>query len=359
MADGGGELHRLGALLDVVQRVNEAGDLECFVSRLLDGLVQLIPCDLVTYNEVDPRGTHFVSVARPADFEYPPDIYDRFAKYRPQHPVLEHQARTGEGTAMRISDFLTNEDYRATDLYREVYGPMGVEHQIVFRLPCPSPLVVVVAMARQDRDFTDEECRLLELLRPHVTATFRHLRRAELLSRQLEMVAGSGPGTTRAVVRRRADGGLEADDEDGARLLARLVVPGATLGKALEDWLAAPPTADFPATLRLTAATGTVLIRAETADDGTRTLVLEEQVVDDVALRELGLTARQAEVLARIVEGGTNASIASALGIRPATVKKLLEQVYAKLGVHDRRSAIAAALEVLPEPEPGPEAPTA
>ena len=77
-------------------------------------------------------------------------------------------------------------------------------------------------------------------------------------------------------------------------------------------------------------------------------------MVDDVALRSLGLTARQAEVLARVVEGGTNASIASALGIRPATVKKLLEQVYAKLGVHDRRSALAAALEVLPEPPPEP-----
>ena len=354
VADEGRQPRDPQAVLAVIQRVSEAVDLDRFVGALLDGVVELVPSDLATYNEVTAE-THFVSVARPADFVYPPDVYDRFAELRHEHPVLAHQARTGDGAALRISDLIDRDTYHRTGLYQELYRPMRVEHQLVFGLPAPRSVQVVVAISRAADDFTDDECRLVETIRPHLAAAYRHLRRAEILSRQLELLAGSAGGSTRTTVTLAADGGgLEATGEHGAGLLARWLAPGAALGQTLEDWLAADHAPPRAATLRVTGAAGTLVIRGSVDDDGRRSLVLEEQIVDAGALRHLGLTARQAEVLARVVEGGTNTSIASALGIRPATVKKLLEQIYATLGVHDRRSAIAAAVEVLP-PRDAPE----
>lgn len=53
------------------------------------------------------------------------------------------------------------------------------------------------------------------------------------------------------------------------------------------------------------------------------------------------LTTREAEILELVATGLTNAAIAERLWISPGTVKKHLENVYAKLGVANRTAAIA------------------
>jgi DNA-binding CsgD family transcriptional regulator len=59
---------------------------------------------------------------------------------------------------------------------------------------------------------------------------------------------------------------------------------------------------------------------------------------------ELGLTAREQQILAWVARGKTNPEIAETLWIAPSTVRKHLENVYAKLGVHTRTTAIARFL---------------
>jgi DNA-binding CsgD family transcriptional regulator len=58
--------------------------------------------------------------------------------------------------------------------------------------------------------------------------------------------------------------------------------------------------------------------------------------------QDLGrLTAREGEVLELVAAGLTNAGIAERLWISPGTVKKHLENIYAKLGVANRTAAAA------------------
>jgi len=64
-------------------------------------------------------------------------------------------------------------------------------------------------------------------------------------------------------------------------------------------------------------------------------------------LETLGLTPREAEVLFWVARGKTNDEIATVLGIGLTTVKKHLESTFGKLGVENRTSAAATALEVL------------
>jgi DNA-binding CsgD family transcriptional regulator len=54
-----------------------------------------------------------------------------------------------------------------------------------------------------------------------------------------------------------------------------------------------------------------------------------------------GLTARESEVLDLVAVGATNAAIAEVLWISPGTVKKHLENIYAKLEVRSRTAALA------------------
>jgi DNA-binding NarL/FixJ family response regulator len=80
-------------------------------------------------------------------------------------------------------------------------------------------------------------------------------------------------------------------------------------------------------------------------------LLLEESAtrLEPTALVRLGLSTREAEVLACAAAGKTNHAIAAALHISPRTVQTHLERVYRKLGVETRTAAAARAMEAMRE----------
>ena len=59
---------------------------------------------------------------------------------------------------------------------------------------------------------------------------------------------------------------------------------------------------------------------------------------------DLGLSARESEVLALLSEGLSNQQIADGLYLNVETVRSHLKQIYSKLGVHTRTQATAKAL---------------
>ncbi|HNR00706.1 MAG TPA: response regulator transcription factor [Trueperaceae bacterium] len=70
----------------------------------------------------------------------------------------------------------------------------------------------------------------------------------------------------------------------------------------------------------------------------------ERDWLPEVALPEL--TPRESQALALMARGLSNKAIASELGISPDTVKDYLENVYRKLDVRDRVSAVRRAAEL-------------
>jgi CheY-like chemotaxis protein/DNA-binding CsgD family transcriptional regulator len=81
--------------------------------------------------------------------------------------------------------------------------------------------------------------------------------------------------------------------------------------------------------------------------DGDWLIVMRE--VSDAAIIEsmslaFKLTAREAEVLYWVVKGKINRDIGDIVGASPATVKKHLERVFAKLGVETRTAAAGMAM---------------
>jgi DNA-binding response OmpR family regulator/DNA-binding CsgD family transcriptional regulator len=85
-------------------------------------------------------------------------------------------------------------------------------------------------------------------------------------------------------------------------------------------------------------------------------LIVMREVSDAAVIRSLGLvfslTAREAEVLYWVVKGKINRDIGEILGASPATVKKHLERIHAKLGVETRTAAAAMALTRVREMHP-------
>ncbi|MEA3047471.1 MAG: hypothetical protein QOJ53_1803 [Sphingomonadales bacterium] len=71
---------------------------------------------------------------------------------------------------------------------------------------------------------------------------------------------------------------------------------------------------------------------------------------NDAAIRSLGLTPRECEILALLASGRSNKELARALGISPNTVKTHVGRLFEKLEVQKRVQAIekARALALIP-----------
>jgi DNA-binding CsgD family transcriptional regulator len=78
-----------------------------------------------------------------------------------------------------------------------------------------------------------------------------------------------------------------------------------------------------------------------------REAVLDAGRSETALARRLPISPREAEVLARLVDGRTNGGIAADLGISTHTVVRHVEHIYRKLGVQTRAAATRVALTAL------------
>lgn len=98
--------------------------------------------------------------------------------------------------------------------------------------------------------------------------------------------------------------------------------------------------------------TGTALVARRFAEHGRNDLqmfVLEEKGTPPgpAVLMQLGLTAREAEVLYWIAQGKSNPDTAVILGASVRTVHKHVEHIFQKLGLETRNAATLVALQLL------------
>lgn len=164
MALSDGQLHRLMNGLAELYRP-DTGD---FPARVISLMRAVAGADSYSYNQFGPAGLLGVH-AEPVDAAALPGAYRALERYVHQHPLLRHYRATGDVTARRISDFLTGRQFQALALYQEFYRRTGTRYQVVTGVPLPGGGVLAVALNRHSRDFSDEETRLVDLVRPHIT----------------------------------------------------------------------------------------------------------------------------------------------------------------------------------------------
>jgi hypothetical protein len=148
--------------------------LEDYPARAISLLHELIPCDIASYNAVDPGSASATVVADPEEslFDGGADLLASFAH---QNPLISHYARTGDGHALRISDFVGRRRLHQTDLYDHVYRPLDIEYQMAITVPSPRRglgrpgELVGLTLSRGRRDFSEPERALLDFVRPHFT----------------------------------------------------------------------------------------------------------------------------------------------------------------------------------------------
>ena len=138
-----------------------------YPARVVRVVTSVVSCDSCSYNHFGAAGPLAWHV-EPADVGAFPDAAATFRRHLPEHPVLAHHRATGTGPALRISDFLSDRQFRSLGLYRDFYRRTEVCYQAAIAVPAPREGLIGIAVNRRHRDFTDDEAELLDLLRPHI-----------------------------------------------------------------------------------------------------------------------------------------------------------------------------------------------
>ncbi len=136
---------------------------------LLDALHRALPSDYVSLNDVGPGPEDAISIMKP---DAPTGSYQRWNRLAHQNPLLRYYLETLDGRAHRFSDVISRGELHTLELYKEVYAPLGVEHQLAFTLPAGPDRVLAIALSRGGRDYTDAERDFANRARPFLIQAY-------------------------------------------------------------------------------------------------------------------------------------------------------------------------------------------
>jgi DNA-binding CsgD family transcriptional regulator len=254
------------------------------------------------------------------------------------HPTVVAFNAAPAAPPLRFSDAVASRAYRRLPIYAYFFRPFGVEHKVDVRV-WPGEHHLDVGCWRERRDFDEQDRAVLGALRPYLAVVFRRASGAVVAARLREAFG---------LTAREADVlALVVRGRSAPEVARELVIAVGTARKHIEHIHRKLGVSNrAQAIARVVQQTAT----ASTAETEPMQELLGRLEVDD-AVAVYGLTDRETEVLLLAAGGDTNAQIASKLGVRPETVKKHLDHVYAKVGVAGR-GRVAARLRALSGVEP-------
>jgi DNA-binding CsgD family transcriptional regulator len=266
--------------------------------------------------------------------------------------------------AHKSSDFIDFEEFSRGEMYSEVMKPLGSDDTtmlILFdldggRWPRPDEPILHYAFYHPWQQLSDRDRLILNLLQPHLIQAYQNVCQYQQFQQRIEELQQSLDQCGVVVI----------DDLGGVQLMTaqaatwlQFYFPNNRnfyqLPELLQSWVkhqidrlkSVDRLSSSQLPLRLQQENRQLTIRLAIDTPGKKYLIfLTEEAILSVfaALELLGLTQREAEILAGVIRGRSNQEIATDLQMSINTVRKHLEHIYQKLGVQSRTEAIALAL---------------
>jgi len=357
------------SLLHAIQSLHALNDLNTFYGEALAIVDQLVPSEIPEFHITQIQSRQASRTFLPGYSGYTPDLDQVFYRHFTEHPIVCNMPRT-LGGAYKVSDFVSQEECQhLAGFYQQFLRVIGCEDQMVLFVPETQPqswgkytqenaVLLGISLNRSQRNFTERDRLILNLLRPHLFQAYCNVQQYQQLQQDLSQFQQSLNHL-----------GLVILDGEGQM---QFVTPQAVVW--LEIYFSKPTSSlqlpdhlwawvkhqvtcltqkpDLPTTclpLRVEQAGKQLTIRLVVELLGERyLLLLKEQTLSLLnSLALLGLSQRETEVLFWMMQGKENKTIAAQLGVSKSTVRKHLESIYRKLGVQSRTEAIAQTLKKL------------
>jgi DNA-binding NarL/FixJ family response regulator len=348
----------LRGLLEFARELDRAPDLEGLRSAAAQGLLTLIRAEVASYDEVDVRDRRSADVMEPVG-AVSPALYRTWNRLAHRHPLVVHYLRSGDRCAKRMSDVITWRELRASEFYADFYRPLGLDKKLAVTLPASRWSVVGVSLMRSGRDFGERERGLLDTARETLLSSHRTALAREQLRGSFRALEYAADTASAGVILLTADDRIRFATPRARALLRERFEHGRRANRLPEEvmsWLRGERRrrtellpGEPPGDLVNRKGTPLVIRLVDLPTERASALILSRSQPTPTAddLVGLGLTPREAAVIALVSRGLTNTQIANELFLSPQTVRKHLEHVYAKLDVTNRTAAAHVVHESL------------
>ncbi|MGV0025407.1 response regulator transcription factor [Phormidesmis priestleyi] len=350
-----------------IQKLYNLHNLDTFGVDALTILNQLVPSDIPNFHVTHVRTRQTSSTFLPDFPGFTPEIEQVIHQHFDEHPILHHMPQTLNGVH-KASDVISQKKLQCLEgFYQQFLRPFGLEDQMVFFLPNANSgswsklsqtdaTLVGFALHRSQRNFTERDRLILNLLRPHLFQAYGNAQRYQQLQQDLSQLQQSLNHLGLVIL--NTEGQVQFVTPQAvvwleayfAKPTSSLQLPD-HLGAWVKHQVTVTQKPDLPKAclpLRIEQADKQLVIRLVVEPGDQYLLLLEEQTLSLLnSLELLGLSQRETEVLFWVMQGKDNKLIASQLSVGKSTVRKHLESIYHKLGVQSRTEAIAQALEKL------------
>jgi DNA-binding CsgD family transcriptional regulator len=185
---------------------------------LLVDLMGQIRCDAVTFEGFDSKrpGPWFMQrIPSMPGVRYRALDRSHWKHYWDCKPC-SYPDRTGDLRSItKISDFYSARQWRDTDIYTDLYRPLGLEHELQLCLPeaslqtaGPGRTMRLCFLRSSSPDFSERDRALLTLLRPHLHQAYLNAERRRrpvprLTARQQDLLRLLAAGHTNTQIARR------------------------------------------------------------------------------------------------------------------------------------------------------------
>lgn len=376
----------VGLLNNCIRDIYSCLNSEGFPGHVLSTMSKVIPSGIMSYRTIFPLKHKSVHFTIPSEIGSAKN-HVLYTKYMHEHPylnllypkeMLPHPFKRDlekkadrlhifnnipkTGWAIKISDFLTAQQWRKLGLYNELFHKIDAEYQISIPLLNNKFIHTALTFNRDRMDFSEQERVILNLLCPHIIQAYQNAETVADVQKKADVLEGTIEETGSSVIVIDKDYRILFCTNSAQRLLTDSFKPSfrsvSRLPEKLEKWvryqrmlLSAKTHIPSPPTpLLIDKQDRSLIIRFIHNNKKRKDILLirEELKISPVErLQSFGITAREAIVLYWVAQGKTNEEVASILNISIGTVKKHLERTYQKLGVENRVSASLIAMESL------------
>lgn len=132
-------------------------------------------------------------------FKKDKDIEDRFLRTQPDY--IQHS----EGSAVKISDMLTNNQFRRLRLYNEIFRKYDIKYQMVMNISCQPDMLEGITINRDRKDFSERDRLMLNLLGPHIIRAYRNAVAVSAVQRNVQASAQAQAGAIDSLTLREAE----------------------------------------------------------------------------------------------------------------------------------------------------------
>ncbi len=320
--------------------------------RLIDSVKIVIAGEIIAFDVFDLAGVHKGTIAWDSVAALIKDDLQIFADCVTEHPFFGDIFLDKEFDALIISNFFSIKNFYQTGVYNQFYRRVGVNRQLVIALPIDCERIITCAICRIQKDFTEKDRLLLNLLAGHLIQAIRNSQAFE----RLELVM-QNQSTGVAIV--SGDGSMQYINESARLFLTKYFGNEKSntdnLPDVLINWvkelqlLSNSQFISSSVPLIIKGDSGKLFVRL-IYNAPTREIIFilkEKTSLTPDELKPLNLTQRESEILVLITQGKSDEIIASLCYISPRTVQKHIEHIYNKLGVDSRTLAAVKSLELL------------